>query len=90
VGDTAAKSVAQWFYANVLGLKALEASGGVQERAPPGTIGDALRLAREKVQPPDQGIAQLDPSTWGAYQHYGRVGDKLLPFMNLAANQRTD
>ena len=88
VGDAAAFQCARWFYAGVLGLNGLEASSGVNPTAPPATIGEALRNAREQtlgIEPTTMGAGreQFDPATWGAYQHYGRVGDKLLPFVNV-------
>jgi hypothetical protein len=88
VGDAAAFQCARWFYAGVLGLNGLEASSGVKPTAPPATIGEALRNAREQtlgIEPTTMGAGreQFDPATWGAYQHYGRVGDKLLPFVNV-------
>ena len=49
VGDAAACQCASWFYARVLGLKELKATGGVNSTAPPATIGEALRNARAQL-----------------------------------------
>jgi hypothetical protein len=69
VDDECAKVCAQEFYYQVLGLRG--------QKSPPATIGDSLREAR---------LAALDckkgSTTWGAYQHYGAVSDKLLPLPN--------
>ncbi|MEA2840386.1 MAG: hypothetical protein QOF41_1716 [Methylobacteriaceae bacterium] len=70
VDDASARECASRFYMGVLGLEGAPT-------APPATIGDALRTARERTFD-----FKPDSSTWGAYQHYGRVGDKLLPFPN--------
>lgn len=79
VDDGCAQECARWFYARVLGLKSPDADG-VTGTSPPATIGNALREARHmtlKFKP-------ASPS-WGAYQHYGHVGEKLLPFANVEA-----
>jgi hypothetical protein len=75
VADECASECARWFYALVLGLNS--PSGEVIGTSPPATIGDALLVARQKAFESDK-----SSSTWGAYQHYGRLGDKLLPFPN--------
>jgi hypothetical protein len=82
VDDECACEFARRFYAKLLGLTAPDEKGAMGV-SPPATIGEALRSAREAVQ-------KLKPalSTWGAYQHYGRVSDKILPFAN--SNQDTD
>ena len=55
------------------------APAAVIGRSPPATIGEALLQARKKAFD-----ASEANSTWGAYQHYGRVSDKLLPFANAS------
>lgn len=76
VGDESAETCARRFYDLVLGLQRPE-QGGTPYRVKPTTIGDALRFAREHTVE-----SNASSSTWGAYQHYGRVGDKLLPSVN--------
>ena len=46
--------------------------------SPPATISAALRYARNFVF-----TKRPETPTWGAYQHYGRISDKLLPLPNL-------
>jgi hypothetical protein len=77
VDDACARECARWFYTRVFGLRRPTNGDGNNGTAPPATIGDALREARLavfKLRP--------DSTSWGAYQHYGRVSDKLLPFRN--------
>jgi hypothetical protein len=80
VDDACAAECARWFYARLMGLRSPSASAGVIGKAPPATIGEALREARNKA-------LELKPqsSSWGAYQHYGRVSDKLLAMANAPA-----
>jgi hypothetical protein len=77
VDDACAAECARWFYARVMGLRLPTAGGGIIGRAPPATIGNALLEARRVVQ-------SLNPksSSWGAYQHYGHVNDKLVAMAN--------
>jgi hypothetical protein len=79
VDDACAAECARWFYARLMGLRSPSASAGVIGTAPPATIGDALREARNKA-------LELRPqsSSWGAYQHYGRASDKLVAMANAA------
>jgi len=82
VDDDCACECARWFYAKLLGLMGPDGKGATGT-APPATIGDALRegrIAARNLRP--------EMGTWGAYQHYGRVSDKILPFAN--SNQGTD
>jgi hypothetical protein len=79
VNDAAAQVCAQWFYARVLGLDRPTDAESVIGASPPATIGEALLEARRKTFE-----ANATCSTWGAYQHYGRVSDKLLPFANAS------
>jgi hypothetical protein len=82
VDDACAAECARWFYACVMGLRLPQARGGVVGRAPPATIGNALLEARRAVQ-------SFDPqsSSWGAYQHYGHVNDKLVAMANAPATE---
>jgi hypothetical protein len=72
VDDTVALVCARRFYTEVLGLDRPE--------SPPATIGVALRKAREEAR-----RTRPDSTSWGAYQHYGNVSDKLLPWHNVPA-----
>lgn len=80
VDDGCARECARWFYARVLGLSRPGSEGDLIGQAPPATIGDALKKAREKAF-----ALKPESSSWGAYQHYGRVNDKLLPMSNNPA-----
>jgi predicted DNA-binding ArsR family transcriptional regulator len=77
VDDTCAAECAKWFYARVLGLRTPSASTGTIGEAPPATIGIALRDARARAF-----ARNPYSSSWGAYQHYGHVNDKLLAMVN--------
>jgi hypothetical protein len=81
VDDACAEECARWFYTRVLGLKRPAGGGAVIGTSPPATIGEALLEARRAVL-----AFRKESSSWGAYQHYGRVNDKLLPLPN---NRRT-
>src|SRR5262249_53756653 len=76
VDDACAREGARWFYTRVLGLRR-PGEGAVSGTPPPATIGDSLLKARQEAL-----LFKPASSTWGAYQHYGRVGDKLLPLPN--------
>jgi hypothetical protein len=76
VDDACARECARWFYTRVLGLRR-PGGDAVIGTSPPATIGEALLEARRAAL-----RCQKESSTWGAYQHYGRVGDKLLPLPN--------
>jgi CHAT domain-containing protein len=77
VDDACAAECAKWFYARVMGLRRPSAIADVIGLAPPATIGEALREARKIAY-------SLKPqsSSWGAYQHYGCVNDKLVAIAN--------
>jgi CHAT domain len=77
VDDVSARECARWFYARALGLEGPRPHSGLTGTAPPATIGEALRYARSQVL-----AKYANSSSWGAYQHYGRVNDKLLPWRN--------
>jgi CHAT domain/Cytosol aminopeptidase family, N-terminal domain len=84
VGDRCARLFAQWFYARILGLESPEPATPVLGTSPPATIGDALLTARRAAHD-----FVPDSSTWGAYQHYGSVSDKLLPLPNQESSNET-
>jgi hypothetical protein len=77
VDDACARECARWFYTRVYGLRRPADGDAVIGTAPPATIGDALLEARRAVAKLQKGS-----TSWGAYQHYGRVSDKLLPLPN--------
>ncbi len=86
VDDDCAVECARWFYACLLGLTGPNKNHGIAADASNAKIGRALRIAREQ-------ILALKPtsSSWGAYQHYGHVGDRLVSIpnrnvMDIAAN----
>ena len=77
VDDACARECARWFYARVLGLSGPE--DGSKFPSGPETISGALLKARSATYDFQQTSESLKASsTWGAYQHYGRVSDKLL------------
>jgi hypothetical protein len=78
VDDGCAVECARWFYACLLGLTGPTERDGVAAIQSEATIGRALRIAREKT-------LALDPasSSWGAYQHYGHVSDRLVSIASL-------
>jgi hypothetical protein len=84
VDDAQAVTFATQFYLQALGIRIRPERIELQGAAPPDTLGMALALARKAL------IQQSPPGkTWGAYQHYGLVNDKLLSFVNddaVAAN----
>jgi hypothetical protein len=73
VDDDCAVECARWFYACLLGLTGPTENDGVAANPSDAKIGRALRIAREKT-------LALKPtsSSWGAYQHYGHVSDRLV------------
>jgi len=77
VDDEPARRFAVRFYQQTLGRPVAT--------APPATLGASLAAARQCLL--DQCLLdQGGPSsTWGAYQHYGRANDKLLPWPNVNA-----
>jgi CHAT domain len=78
VDDACARECARWFYAKALGLSRPDKTDADIVTSPPATIGYALRDARQNT------LKLKDASSsWGAYQHYGRVADKLLPLQNV-------
>lgn len=85
VDDDCAAECARWFYARLMGLRSPTASDGVIGTAPPATIGEALKQARNKARERNQ-----RSSSWGAYQHYGHVNDKLVSIANVAAIDATE
>jgi hypothetical protein len=81
VDDACALLCAQWFYTRILGLRRPANGDAVIGTLPlgPATIGESLLEARQQALK-----NKTDSSTWGAYQHYGRVSDKLLPRPNAS------
>jgi hypothetical protein len=77
VEDACAQKFAQWFYTRVVGLRRPVDGEAIIGTSPPATIGESLLEARRAVF-----TFQKESSSWGAYQHYGRVCDKLLPLPN--------
>lgn len=78
VDDACARECARWFYTRMLGLGRPTDGDVLVGRSPPAIIGDSLREARMaafRFKP--------DSSSWAAYQHYGRISDKLLPLPNV-------
>jgi hypothetical protein len=82
VDDALAADCARYFYRQALGLYSRPDGEAVKDTAPPDTLGDALAVAREAIRQAGR------DSTWGAYQHYGRANDKLLPYRNLKRKVR--
>lgn len=80
VDDECARECARWFYARALGLAGPDPGTEIIGTSPPATISEALLEARNFVFQ-----KRPDMSTWGAYQHYGRVSDKLLPLPNVGS-----
>jgi hypothetical protein len=72
VDDPVAKICSQYFYALALGLQRPDARE-LPIKPELMTIAAALRDARMETMRFDK-----KSSTWGAYQHYGRVSDRLL------------
>jgi hypothetical protein len=77
VDDECARECARWFYTRILGLGRPADSEAVIGTSPPATIGESLLEARRAAY-----RFKRESSTWGAYQHYGRISDKLLPLPN--------
>lgn len=88
VSDTEAVAFATRFYLQVLGVSLQpEDRIKLQRAAPPDTLGVAMAAARKALI--ELG-GDKRGSTWGAYQHYGLVNDKLLSFVNRDAEQAND
>jgi hypothetical protein len=77
VDDACARECARWFYTRVFGLRRPANSNRDSGTAPPATIGVSLPEARRALL-----NFRKESSSWDAYQHYGRVTDKLLPLPN--------
>ncbi len=76
VADDQGEMFAKFFYLQVMGLRLKDAEVELYTTAPPATLGEAVAYARTKLLELDNG------TSWGAYQHYGQVNGKLLPFRN--------
>ena len=87
VDDDEAEVFALDFYLAALGVgRTPEGAPKLNDEAPPGTLGEALAEARlNLVRNAPKRVASGVSKTWGAYQHYGRVNAKLLPFSNKDA-----
>ena len=72
-------------YTRVFGLRRPASGDGVIGTAPPATIGESLLEARRAAYK-----FRKESATWGAYQHYGRVNDKLLPLPNSMKSPDAD
>jgi len=73
VDDVSAVECVRWFYARLMGLRSPNPEDGLAASQSEATIGTALRDARSaalRVSP--------QSSSWGAYQHYGHVNDRLV------------
>ena len=82
VDDDCAVECARWFYATLLGLNGPDAHDGIAPLQSDAMIGRALRTAREKTK-----ALKPNSSSWGAYQHYGRVGDRLVAIASPEAGE---
>ncbi len=88
VDDELAADFATRFYLQALGVTVLGPDKiELKEVAPPATLGCALASARSGVLQTirDRELEGARATIWGAYQHYGEVNSKLLPFSNLDA-----
>lgn len=85
VDDVCARECARWFYTRVWGLRHPSQSDDVIGTSPPATIGESLLEARRAAFE-----VKKDSSSWGAYQHYGRTTDKLLPLPNTRRSRRAN
>jgi hypothetical protein len=83
VDDACACVCARWFYGRVLGLGRPDYADGTVAPSAPDTIGASLLDARIAAFRFDG-----NSSTWGAYQHYGRVADRLLARPKVRAAAR--
>jgi hypothetical protein len=82
VDDSCAQQCARSFYACLMGLTGYGPDDGVAAGQSDATIGRALQLARKMAAD-----ANPESSSWGAYQHYGHVGDRLVSIGNVKAAQ---
>lgn len=83
VDDECARECARWFYARVLGLRRPGNDGDFIGEAP-ATIGEALKKAREMAF-----NCKRQSASWGAYQHYGRVSDRLVAVLSTPQRDNT-
>lgn len=70
VDDGCAEECARWFYSSLMGLRSPD---GAETDTGPATIGDALKIARDKTF-----LRKPQSASWGAYQHYGSANDRLI------------
>ena len=78
-------NVPRMFYTRILGLRRPTDGEEVIGTSPPATIGESLLEARRVVFE-----LKKESSSWGAYQHYGRTTDKLLPLPNARRPRKPD
>lgn len=93
VNDGLAADFASQFYLQALGVTVLGPDQiEVKDVAPPATLGGAVASARvlvmDKIRA--RGLRGEQTTIWGAYQHYGEVNSKLLPFTNDDADHAND
>ena len=79
VDDLCAVECARWFYASLMGLNGPRAGDGIAPSWSEATIGRALKKAREMALD-----CNPESPSWGAYQHYGHVSDRLVSIANAA------
>jgi hypothetical protein len=73
VDDRCACECARAFYCTLLGLKRVRGTANDWVKSAPQSIGAALMAGRRTAYKTDP-----NSSTWAAYQHYGRVSDRIL------------
>jgi len=82
VNDDQAAELAQMFYLRALGIDVNSTDRLiVRGAALPAVFGEALSAARRRLLALQDRGHPFD-TTWGAYQHYGQVNAKLLPFVD--------
>jgi len=77
VDDDCAVECARWFYACLLGLTGPNDNDRIAADSSNSKIGRALRIARERIL-----TVKPTSSSWGAYQHYGHISDRLVSIPN--------
>jgi hypothetical protein len=89
VDDQSAREFARSFYACLMGLTGYEVDDGIAPSQSDATIGRSLLKARQRLLNTPKGRPGVDPesSSWGAYQHYGHVSDRLVSIANPEADR---
>lgn len=80
VDDDCAVECARSFYACVMGLRGPDPGAGISVIPSDATIGRALLAARTRTW-----RLRSDCPSWGAYQHYGHIGDRLVSMGDMQA-----